>query len=92
MEEKMWGRCWGLVLLALLLASACPCFAGELSGKLERIDRATVTLLDLANRRITLTVDTRDRSKAARYLGKSVTVVVRPEDGHQRAVLFSSSR
>ena len=82
----------GLVLPALLWASVCPCLAGELSGKLERIDRATVTVLDLANRRITLRVDTRDRSKAARYLGKSVRVVVRPEDGHQRAVLFSSSK
>lgn len=88
----MRGRCWGLVLLALLWVSACPCLAGELSGKLERVDRGTVTLLDLTNRRIKLRVDTRDRSKAAPYLGKSVTVVVRPEDGHQRAVLFSSSR
>ncbi len=88
----MRGRCWGLVVLALLFVSSCPCLAGELSGKLERVDRATVTLLDLANRRITLRVDTRDRSKAAPYLGKSVRVVVRPEDGHQRAVRFTSSR
>jgi hypothetical protein len=82
----------GLVVLAVLTVSPCTCLAGELSGKLERVDRATVTLVDLSNRRIKLRVDVRDRCKAAAYLGKSVKVQVRPDGGHPRAVLFSSCR
>ena len=80
--------------MAALVCLALPhlCCAGELAGKLERVDRATVTLRGQDNSRLVLKADNTARQKAAPFLGKSVTVQFRNENGHKRVVVFRSMR
>jgi hypothetical protein len=88
----MSGRWSGVLFFAFLLSFAQFCYGGELAGKLERVDLKTVTLRNSDNQKLILRVEGCDRKKAAPYLGKSVTVQFRIENGKQRAVLFRSLR
>lgn len=83
----MQGRCKAL-LLACVLCAPLPCAAGELSGMLERVDISTVTLRTSDNQQLVLGVDPADRQRAAPYLGKSVMVQYRTEQGSKKLVLF----
>jgi hypothetical protein len=83
----MQGRCKGLVL-ALVLCAPLSCAADELSGKLERVDLSTVTLRTTDNQQLVLGVNPGDRQRAAPYLGKSVMVQFRTEQGAKKLVLF----
>jgi len=83
----MQGRCKGLVL-ALVLCAPLPCVAGELSGKLERVDLATVTLRTPDDQQLVLAVNPGDRERAAPFLGKSVMVQYRTEQGAKRLIVF----
>ena len=86
------GRWYGLLFFVFVLSCAQLCYGGELAGKLERVDLKTVTLRSPDNQKLILKVDKCDRKKAAPYLGKSVTIQFRIENGEQRAVLFRSFR
>jgi len=65
-----------------------PCAAGECAGKLERVDITSVTLRTSDNQQLVLGVNPGDRERAAPYLGKSVTVQYRTEQGAMKLVLF----
>ena len=88
----MSGRWSGVLFFALVLSCAQLCYGGEYAGKLERVDLKSVTLRSPDNQKLILKVEGCDRKKAAPYLGKSVTVQFRIENGEQKAVLFRSFR
>ncbi|MEW6352029.1 MAG: hypothetical protein AB1646_23510 [Thermodesulfobacteriota bacterium] len=77
---------WPIALL--LCVSVSSVSAGEFEGKLERIDRHTVTLLGPNQTRLVLKVDRPDVQKAAAFVGKSVSVEFASEEGHKRLLMF----
>ncbi len=81
--RSRWG---GLLCVGLIIGMQGLCGAGELKGKLVRIDHRTLTLSAVTQGRLTLSVDTERRRQAAAHLGKTVTVHVREDQGRQRAV------
>ncbi|MBI5249043.1 MAG: hypothetical protein HY912_06070 [Desulfomonile tiedjei] len=88
----MRDRCLG-ILLALSLFGAVPlCLADEFSGKLERVDWETVTILGSDNQRLTVRVDQDNRKQAAPFLGKWVSVDFQPDQGQPRAIRFKACR
>jgi hypothetical protein len=82
----MRGFLCAMVFLAVLGAAPVP--ADEFAGKLERIDRQTVTLLGPDQTRLVLRVDEPSIQKAAALVGKSVSVEFAPQEGHNRLLLF----
>ncbi len=87
----MRDRCLGILLALLMFGAVKPCFAEEFSGKLERVDLETVTIVDSDNQRVVVWVDQDDRKLAAPFLGKWVRVdVFKPEHGQPRAIRFRS--
>jgi len=92
MEDEMQGRCCAALLVSILLPCAHLCQAQECVGKLERVDLQTVTVRSCDNQKAVFKVDGRDRGKAAPYLGKSVAVEIKTENGEQWAVLFRACR
>lgn len=86
----MQGRWWGLLLFALLLCAPVPSRAGEFDGKLERVDLQSVTVRGCDNSKVVLALEQKDREKAAPFLGKSVTVVFKTENGEYKALFFRS--
>lgn len=83
----MQSRCKALVLV-LVLCAPLSCAADELSGMLERVDISTVTLRTPDNQQLVLGVNPADRERAAPYLGKSVMVKFRTEQGAKKLVVF----
>jgi len=78
----------GLVMLVVSLPSVS--LAEEFAGKLERVDRDTITVRGGDDRRLVVRVDGSNRIQAAPFLGKSITVDLRTERGECRAVGFRS--
>lgn len=84
----MRDRCLG-VLMALILAGAGqPCLAEEFSGKLERVDLETVTIVGSNNRKFVLQVNSDNRKQAALFLGKRVRVDFQSDKGQPVAIRF----
>ncbi len=81
-------RALSLVVALLIGLGAVPVLGNEFSGKLERLDRQTVTLIGPDKTRLVLTVDEPDIQKAAAYVGKSVNVEFSVQEGHNRLLLF----
>lgn len=80
---------FAVVLLLSLLPGTCP--AEEFAGKLERVDLTTVTIIGSNNKQVVMKVDGGKRREAAPYLGKSVSVEFRKDNGACKAVRFSSA-
>lgn len=88
----MSGRWRVVCACAMLMLSPQASLAGEMHGKLERIDLQTVTLRGINNEPQILQVDGKDREKAAPYIGKTVTVGIQEEEGLRKAISFRSSQ
>ena len=86
----MWDRCWFMALVMLVVALPSLSLAEEFAGKLERVDRDTITVRGGDDRRLVVRVDGSNRIQAAPFLGKSITVYLRSERGECRAVGFKS--
>ena len=77
------------VIIALLLSMGVrTVMAAEFSGKLERLDRKTVTLLGPDRTRLVLEGDGQSIQKAAAFIGRSVSVKFCVEQGHKKLLLF----
>ena len=87
-EGRMQVPAWGVLLLVLLFYGPQPCTADQFDGKLERVDLKTVTLVGCNNQKLVVTVDQKEREKAAAHLGKTVTVHFKTDNGEHRAVFF----
>lgn len=83
----MRGRWLGLAC-GVLLSAAAGAHAGEVAGRLERVDLATVTLRDERNNLHVVKVDGMHRQKAAPFLGRWVTVECRGDKGEYVALGF----
>ena len=86
----MWERCSALAVAVILLGAPSLCLAEEFAGKLERVDRQTVTVRGGNNQSLILRVDGDNRVQAAPFLGKSVSVDFRNEQGECWALSFRS--
>ncbi|MBI4962554.1 MAG: hypothetical protein HY913_04695 [Desulfomonile tiedjei] len=86
----MWERCSALAAVLMILGAPCLCSADEFAGKLERVDRETVTVRGGNNQSLILRVDSDNRIQAAPFLGKSVAVDFLNEQGVFRALRFRS--
>lgn len=75
--------CWIFVLLIIP-----PLHAEELSGQIERVDWETVTLRGANDNRVVVRVDGVKRLEAAQFLGKTVRVEIRGQDGNFRVMKF----
>lgn len=84
----MRDRCLGILLALILFGSVRTCMADEFSGKLERVDWETVTILGSDNQRFVVSVDQDKRKEAARFLGKWVNVDFLPGQSHPKAIRF----
>lgn len=85
-EEKMTAGRLGVVLCVALVLAAHHVIAGDIAGKLERIGSNSVTLRVSKQQSMTLLVDRDLRQDAARYLGRTVMVRCKGEEGKYRAV------
>ena len=81
-------RALSLAVALLIGLGAGPVLGGEFSGKLERLDRQTVTLLGPDKTRLVLKADEPGIQKAAAFIGKSVNVEFSVQEGHNRLLLF----
>jgi len=79
-----------MALVMLVVALPSLSLAEEFAGKLERVDRDTITVRGGDDRRLVVRVDGSNRIQAAPFLGKSITVDLRTERGECRAVGFRS--
>jgi hypothetical protein len=86
----MQDRCLRVLLALALWGVPICCGAQELAGKLVRVDRETVTLRGEDNTSLFLRVDHGERVQAAPFLGKSVTVDCRTDQGVLKALRFRS--
>ncbi len=86
----MQGRWWGVGIGAFVLAAHGVCFAGEIAGKLERIDLKTVTVRSADNEPVVLKVNRQDRCKAAPFIGKWVRIEFKSDNGRPRAIVFGA--
>jgi hypothetical protein len=84
---------WRNVVLAIVVLTGGEALAAEqmVTGKLERVDLDTVTVCSRDNRCHKLEIDKTCRMKAAPFLGKSVLVDVKNENGAVRAISFRSA-
>lgn len=87
----MWERCCALGVALVFLGVPSLCLADEFAGKLQRVDRETVTLRGGDNQNFVLRVDGDNRIQAAPFLGKSVTVDFLNDQGVCRALRFRST-
>ena len=85
----MQGRWWGLLVFIALVNINTPCLADECRGKLQRVDRNSITLR-VKSGPLVLRVDPDLRKQAAPYLGKSVTVSFEPQNGEIRALVLQT--
>jgi hypothetical protein len=88
----MKDRCFGILLALILFGTVQNCLAEEFSGKLERVDWETVTILGSDNQRLTVRVDQDNRKQAAPFLGKWVNVDLNLSRGEPLAIRFRSSQ
>jgi hypothetical protein len=86
----MWERCSALAVVLIIFGAPSLCRADEFAGKLERVDRETVTVRGGNNQSLILRVDSDNRILAAPFLGKSVAVDFLNERGVCRALRFRS--
>jgi len=86
----MWERCSALAVALVILGASSVCLADEFAGKLQRVDRETVTVRGGNDQSLILRVDGDNRILAAPFLGKSVTVDFLNEQGVCRALRFRS--
>jgi hypothetical protein len=78
-----------ILMLLLVCGVVQVCCAEEVAGKLARVDLETVTVIGSDHRKVSVRVDPDSRFKAAKLLGKTVTVdVVSMDEGQCRAISF----
>jgi hypothetical protein len=87
-EEQMRDRWLGILLGLFVLSTPQVCMAEEIAGKLQRVGMHTVTVLRSDNQTMVVQVRRGQRREAAPYLGKSVMVNFRTEQGKCRAIGF----
>jgi len=80
----------GALLTALLFSWSVNATAYEFSGKLERLDFNTVTLLGKDSDKKTGRICQEQRAQAAKFLGKSVTVNFEKQQGEEWAISFEA--
>ncbi|MGO8819870.1 MAG: hypothetical protein ACLQT6_11915 [Desulfomonilaceae bacterium] len=80
----------GVLLMALAFSWSASAAAYEFSGKLERLDSNTVTLLGKDSDKKTGRICQEQRERAARFLGKSVTVNFEKQRGEEWATSFEA--
>jgi len=88
----MWERCSVLAAALVILAAPSWCLAEEFAGKLQRVDRETVTVRGVNDQSFVFRVDSDHRMQAAPFLGKSVAVDFLNDQGVCRALRFRSPR
>lgn len=86
----MTGYGLGVILAVLVFLTPSGVTASEFSGKLERLGFDTVTLLGQNNDKKTGKICHEQRIRAARFLGKSVTVNFEKQQGEEWAVSFEA--
>jgi len=90
-EEQMMDRWLGFAVVLLLVGLPGACLAEQFAGTLVRVDLTTVTIIGSNNKRFVMHVDGGKRREAAPYLGKSVSVEFRNDNGECKAVGFRSA-
>jgi len=88
----MRNLCLGILVALVFFGAVQPCFAEEVSGKLERVDWDSVTIISSDNQRVVVLVDQDHRMQAAPFLGKWVCVDFQAGKGQPRAIRFRSSQ
>jgi hypothetical protein len=73
--------CLGVLMALILVGAVQPCLAEEFSGKLERVDLETVTIVGSNNQKFVLQVNHDNRKQAALFLGKRVRVDFQSDKG-----------
>ena len=76
-----------IACLVFILSIMTPLHAEELSGQIERVDLETVTLR-VVNNKVIVRVDGQKRVEAAQFLGKTVRVEIRGQDGNFSVMKF----
>ena len=84
----MRDRWLGILLGLIVFSTAQVCAAEEFAGKLQRVGMNTVTVVGSGNQTVVMQVKRGQRREAAPYLGKSVRVDFRTEQGACTAVRF----
>lgn len=84
----MRDRWLGILLGMVVLSTPQVCAAEEFAGKLQRVGMNTVTVVGSGNQKVVMHVKRGQRREAAPYLGKSVRVNYRTEQGSCTAVRF----
>ena len=87
----MRDRCWIIFLVMSLISMPSWACGEEFAGKLERVDRDSITVRGGNDQRLVARVDGSNRQQAAPFLGKSVTVYLSTERGECRALGFKGS-
>ncbi|MCL5125124.1 MAG: hypothetical protein M1511_11605 [Deltaproteobacteria bacterium] len=82
----------GVLLIALALSWSVNAIAYEFSGKLERLDSNTLTLLGKNSDKKTGRICREQRAQAARFLGKSVVVNFEKQQGEEWAISVEALR
>jgi hypothetical protein len=77
-----------IACLVFILSIITPLHAEEMSGQIERVDLETVTLRGVNNNKVIVRVDGHKRVEAAQFLGKSVRVEIRGQDGSFSVMKF----
>ncbi len=77
-----------IACLVLILSIITPLHAEEMSGQIERVDLETVTLRGVNNNKVIVRVDGHKRVEAAQFLGKTVRVEIRGQDGSFSVMKF----
>lgn len=88
----MKGLWLGTVVLCGLACASGSSFAGELAGRLERVDLESVTLRAVDDKTVVVRVERDHRVQVAPFLGRWVTVDVKDDQGVFRALGFRCSR
>ena len=80
----------GAIVTVVSFCCSTGVAAYEFSGKLERLDFNTVTLLGMNSDKKTGRICNEQRLKAARFLGKSVKVNLEEQQGEEWVVSFEA--
>ncbi len=80
----------GVLLIALAFSWSASAAAYEFSGKLERLDFNSVTLLGKNSDKKTGRICKEQRAQAAKFLGKSVIVNFEKQQGEEWAISFEA--
>ncbi len=80
----MLRRCCALLCAACLWCAAGVCSAEECRGKLDRVDRNSVTIRSSEDKATVIRADTDQRISAAPYIGKRVSVKFMVTQGARR--------